>query len=166
MSEIVVVKRGERVLEAKLGRSTKGLRIQAKAHGSIEDLFKSWGSGSREAVSDYGRHWSSPDGVILQAWSIRPDVADQTFRSPSGTYQLNALGRAVVSAEGELNMSFLRLVGISEGAGLRIDVTGVFSYQELIALQQKIHDAARQFYVDYLLPVDLTIVMSTEEIRR
>jgi hypothetical protein len=60
-------------------------------------------------------------------------------------------------------MSFLRLAGTSEGNGVTFGVKGVYSLESLRNLRDKISASARQLYIEYLRPVDLTVTVSTQE---
>lgn len=164
LDDINVVKRGERVYEGSIGRYTKGLRLYAKVHPSVEDLMRSWGTGSTESVSAYGRYWSTPNGDNAQVYTMSAPQNTMVFNQAGTPFRLGQVGHPLITEDGTLNLSFLRLVGIS--SGLKIDVRGVFSHPELLDIREKIKQGVRSLYVSYLLPVDLNLVISTEDIRR
>lgn len=161
---VQVIKRGERVYEGTVSRSMKGIRIYAKVHPLVEDLMRSWGTGSADGVSAYGRYWSSPDSAIhLSVYNMGvPQAID--YKAGDSTFSLARPGHPLVDDRGVLNLSFLRLVGIS--SGVKFESRGVYSPLELDAIRRRIGLGVRQLYIDYLLPVDLNIVISTEDIRR
>lgn len=162
---IEIIKRGERVGDLTVSRGSKGLTISVKVHPSIEELLRSWGTGAIDSVTAYGRHWTSSDGEDMKAYALATETP-RTFRSGSDNYVLTHVGQPIMIDEGYLNLSFLRLVGISEGTGIKFSVRGVYSTQELRLIREKISLAIRQFYMDYLLPMDLNVVISSEDVRR
>lgn len=64
-----------------------------------------------------------------------------------------------------VNLSFIRLVGASEGAGITFGVKGVHSLESLRDTKERIGAAFRSFYTRYLMPVDLTAIVSTRELQ-
>lgn len=64
-----------------------------------------------------------------------------------------------------VNLSFLRLVGASEGAGITFGLKGVQSLEALRETKDKVGAGFRSFYNRYLLPIDLTAIVSTRELK-
>jgi len=62
-----------------------------------------------------------------------------------------------------VNLSFLRIVGISEGAGVTFSVRGVHSYEALTKMREKIGEAYRTLYRAYMKPIQMDIIVSTQE---
>lgn len=62
------------------------------------------------------------------------------------------------------NLSFLRLVGISEGAGVKFGVDGVFTTEEVDRLASRIQLSARRFYVQYMKTITQMVTVSRQEI--
>lgn len=61
------------------------------------------------------------------------------------------------------NLSFLRLVGISEGAGVSFVVRGVYSDQQVKDIHAVLLDGVRRFWTAYLKPMNMCIQVSTQE---
>ena len=61
------------------------------------------------------------------------------------------------------NLSFLRLVGISEGAGVSFVVRGVFSDQQVKDVHMILLDGLKRFWTAYLKPMNMCIQVSTKE---
>lgn len=158
-----IIKRGERVGELSMSRGVNGLTIIAKVHPSIEELLRSWGSGERQAVAAYGRHWQADEPLTVH--SLTQDVPSQ-MRSGNDVYTLKEPGQPMVNEQGVLNLSFLRLVGISAGSGIKFSIRGVHSKDSADNIRGAVGKAIRQFYMDYLLPIDLNVVISSEDVRR
>lgn len=159
-----MVKRGEECVRVSLRRSINGLRVTVKAHPSIEALLRAWGEDSAPSSINTGRHWTS--ATLLKVYQLY----QATGRLGDGKelYRLDAAGMPLLIEDdyGEsVNISFLRLVGVSEGAGITFELRGVFTLTIMENLQKKIMRACKRFYQDYLLPIDLTCVVSTQEVR-
>jgi hypothetical protein len=158
------LRRGE---ERKNGRSHGRLLVSIKVHPAIENLLKDWGGGEVLTAGDFtGRNWvTSRD---LTAWFLANDPGHLSY--DRGAYALNLLGGPLLYSEAEsgikgglLNLSFLRLCGISEGEGVSFDIKGIYSTEYIRDLAEKIKLATRRFYVDYLLPIDVTVMVQTQE---
>lgn len=168
MTDVMVAKRGETVLQMAIRRGPKGLRIKVKAHALVEELMRSWAprldNGEVEEVSpsDYGRYWKGLEGNLT---AYRPAEGTGVFTFRDGLYTLNALGQPIKDNQGVLNLSFLRLKGISEGTGVTFYISGIYSDAEARKIKDLIEAAAGKFYSDYLLPVEMELTIMTQEIR-
>lgn len=58
---------------------------------------------------------------------------------------------------GITNISFLRLAGISDGAGVTFGVRGVYTTEQISQIKDRMQEACKAFYRSYLLPVGLTL---------
>ena len=85
---------------------------------------------------------------------------------------INRPGQALVDShfQGEtgrnkrnINLSFLRLVGISEGAGVTFAVRGVHTYEALTQMRESLGEAYKRFYRTYMKPICMSITVSTSE---
>lgn len=160
----IVSKRGEVIIQTALRRTMKGVRLAVKVHPTIEELLRRWGQDSHESVLVYGRHWVPTRGEdALRVWLIGSTDTEHSYNG--GSYSLEGVGQPLVSRDSVLNLSFLRLVGASEGAGMSFFLSDVYSTEELKSLNGKIAKASRQFYVEYLMPVEMSVTVSTDEVR-
>lgn len=165
-----VIKHGESCVRWLLNRTTHGLKIQCKAHPCVEDFMRSIGGGEKVDPQVVGRHWVQLAGQPLMAYVI-PTLASPQNGPPS---TLEALGQPLLlnastdndgrtlRMPGEkapkadtINISFLRMVGVSEGIGIAVGVKGVYSTSQLIKLRDQLVTATRAFYIEYLQELDL-----------
>lgn len=173
--DAIVEKRGENVIWVSLTRKKNPLLVSVKIHPRVEELVRGWGTGLDEPVQG-GRWWKpTQGGPPLRVWNL--DLArDRIFDSGGGSrYRINAAGRPLIFSDGDderadarreqmLNLSFIRLVGASGPDGVSFEIAeGVHSLPELRKLADQIKVAGRRFYIDFLMPVDLTVVVSTQE---
>lgn len=185
--EIPIVKRGETTMQVRLKRNTVGLFVSVKVHPGVEEFARALGSGDIQDVRALGRYWT-PVGVrpssnpaecplgtynmtnnpgLINAGSgvmFRLDRPGQPLSEPSG------VPTTTRSRNGDndipvINLSFLRLQGVSEGAGVNFHVKGVYTMDAVKSLAEQIKDACRAFYAMYLKPIDLAVVVSTQELQ-
>lgn len=156
----------EDVILTWMKRAKRGLHLRVKVSADVEEFFKNYAKVA-ESSRDYGTSWLPPDekGKAPQVWHFRaPIVGD-------GSYTLNNVGenlnlnngnlKATASGRGGMmNISFLRLVGASEGEGVSFVIDTIISKPEMDDLAQQITKACAQFYNDYIKPVSHEIKIS------
>jgi hypothetical protein len=160
-------------IKVKLYRSFDGLIVKVWADPKVEEFIRSLSVDTPVDLKVLGRYWSAlPEAPPLMVYR----VADLTLMSGvlgSGdcTYRLDQPGQALsVIDHGTLsgiprtviNMGFLRLVGISQGNGITFKVSGVYPSDHLRSMRDAIGAASRSFYITYMKPMKLRVVLSTE----
>lgn len=60
-----------------------------------------------------------------------------------------------------LNMSFLRLAGISSSEGVNFTIKGVYTREGITRLAERIEQAGKRFYREFLKPYKVVITVST-----
>lgn len=171
--EAIVVKRGETCIITSLSRTALGLQLRVKAHPAVEMFMR--GLADPDAppveVSLTDRYWVAPEGKpALMAYRLPTPMPSVTNPSTGGAlFQLDKLSRPLLDGERErdtpVNLSFLRLIGISEGMGVAFNIRGVYSLDALRTLQERISEAQRQFYINYIRPINLHVIVSTQEVQ-
>lgn len=169
MSDGVVAKRGEEVFIISFRRLSGTIRVYVKAHPTLENLMKSWGSGVSGSIYDFGgRNWIFPPPGP-EVWDISAiPVVNRQYQD--GYYTLFTPGHELYQETqlnglqgGLVNISYLRLVGISQG--IEFELAGVHSVGWLQDCQRRSTAAVKRLYIDYLLPIDLTAQVVTQETR-
>lgn len=178
-----VIKNGETCVRVVLHRNGVGLSVQVKTHPRVEDFMRSLGNGEKIDSTIVGRHWTPVVGGSLFAYVI------PTLKTPTNGCPLtvDALGgplvilhdeaqpvfRAAVAGQRQqqpnldmVNISYLRLVGTSEGIGVTFNVKGVFGATGLRKLRDDICVTCRQFYIEYMQPMDLEMTLNLEPVTR
>ena len=155
-----VKKSGENLLYFNLRRSFNGLTIKCKACPAVENMFRELSNDEALDLREYGTAWV-PVGHPIQIYNF---TQHNTTRPVS--YTLSDIhGPPLQSVRPGLdlvNLSFLRMVGISEGDGITFTLKGVFELEELKRIYDGIIEAAPKFYNDMLKPVDMHIMVSTQ----
>lgn len=161
-----IKKGGETIARIGFRRSIKGLRVSVWANPLIEETFRGWSGGTGPlAIAEYGRYWRQID-TPLSAYQMTTDLGVLAF--DGGMYTLNAVGRPLLDKgasvpDGIVNLGLLRLVGISSGAGVRFThESGPISLPEIRRMKDRLLQASRRFYIDYVMPVDITITLNTQ----
>lgn len=161
--EASVVKGGELCLRVNLMRSDYGIRMTVKTSPLIEKFMRNLGPGTAQDINNHARGWLpiEADKPIMIYDIERHGLG--SLGSAGNRYSLIYPGRQLdISAEigvpDVVNLSFLRIVGVSEGEGVSFHIKGaVHSLEGLRDIKNKIGTACRNLYVDYIRPVDLTV---------
>lgn len=159
-----VIKSGEIIIQTRLQRNSDGLTIECRAHPRIEDFFRAQSNDS-SPVGNYGRHWISKEPLRVHS----PIMPLDYIRLDDGNYvTADRVGQPIMEGRERpndtINLSFLRLVGISEGSGIRFGLKGVYSLDALKKLKEQLQQAERRFYLEFMRPIDMTITMSGQEV--
>lgn len=148
----------------KYAKQGVGVVMTVAAHPSVEELFKGLTPDEPMDVINYGRNWIPLEGHPLNVYMM-PGV----LTGPQGGYRLDRpgfnlnVGDPYEDPSYMMNLSFLRLVGISQGTGVRLGLQGTYNMTSLRDLQQRLSVACRAFYVDHMKPVDLIVGVYTQE---
>jgi hypothetical protein len=171
LTTIETAKRGETVIRTTIERSPSGLTVQIQTHPSVEAFMRSLGDGLTQEVRAYGRLWQplGPNKPDLVAYNMTTALGPFTSYDGS-TVRMDQVGNPLLIATGgappTVNISFLRLLGTSEGNGITFVLKGsVMSTDALAHLRDKIGRAQDALYKMYLLPVNFTTMLITQELR-
>ena len=162
--EANLVKSGETQIYVGFHRNRKGLSFTVKTTSQVEEFMKSMGTGEIADIRVSGRHWvPARSEDILRIYSLTPRA------DGPATYRLDRPGQPIFEPSGELgrplvNLSFLRLVGTSEGNGVTFYVKGVYTMEAIKAMRDAIIDASRSFYISYLKPIEYSVQVISQEI--
>lgn len=153
-----VEKGGQTYIDFMFYRGKKGLEVTVKAVAEVEDFFRSLGTGEVENVEIHGRHWYAPDPEKpLKVYNML-----QQLNSPH--YYVAAVGEALKpptpinrpyqqnQPQQGVNLSFLRLQGISGVDGVSFGWTMPISPAEANQFSEQITSAADKFVRDHIVP--------------
>lgn len=174
-----VTKGGRTPITATLSRNRLGTSLRVQALPEVEEFMRGLSHGREGGghidVKTMGRFWeplerlASNPKTFAPLVAYRQDVPLEAISIGDLKITLDGLGQPITSRDMDmdryrtaLNLSFLRLVGISEGAGVRFGVHGVYSFDELLKMHDQIAKGLRTFYIHYMRPVDLTVQISTQ----
>jgi hypothetical protein len=152
-------KSGEQKLQITIRRGSKGIRVTIRAAKEIEEHFREQVNDA-ERVNDFARAWV---GSGLSVWSLSAPVGSQAIGGQ--LYTIERPGQSLLAGDDVVNISFLRLVGISEPQGVTFEVRGAFSVTFVQNLVRKLTTAAKAYYTEFLRPINVTISMVTQENR-
>lgn len=180
-----VIKRGETCVIFTIHRNQLhskegvGMFLSVKTHPAVEDFMRTlstYPGGQSEPLivdaSTVGRHWVPIGGAPLVAYQFveKLDNYDAMLDDGDGrSYTMNHLGQPLLISDPDarrplINLSFLRLRGVSEGGGVTFGIHGVHSLDQLRTMRDQLSGAVRKFYTKYLKPVDLSVICSTQEL--
>jgi hypothetical protein len=162
-----IIKRGETCVEVNFQRCGRGVKVRAKAHPTVEEFMRNLGSGEQIDVRNLGRHWNPlKKDQVLMAYDLKELTSTLSVSSRDENYiRLDRPGWPFFDNGDQriFNMSFLRLVGLSEGPGVNFIVRGVFDEQAVRQMGERVQAASAWFYSKYLKPINLTVTVSTQE---
>lgn len=162
-----VIKHGESCIRIVLHRTALGLSLQVKVHPIVEDFIRDLGNGEKMDIGIVGRHWvnlkdaSKPLMAYVIPGMAIPSLGGIRVTLGEGLGQPLVMlddGKPILKGQERadaINISFLRLVGASEGIGVTFGVKGVYGKETLEKLRDNLVRAARLFYIEYLQPMDL-----------
>lgn len=169
-SNILDAKSGESRILTSLRRSPlSGLIVTIWARTEVEDFMRSLGSGEMLDVQVLERYWQ-PAGTEKQSKKLYVyDLAQDLGPLASGdglSPRLDLPGQPLMGEKEKynthtLNISFLRLVGISEPGGVSFAVSGVYSREAIDRLGELIKRATQHFYREFLKPYKLVVGVYT-----
>lgn len=181
MLEAITTKNGEICIETSLRRSAQGLLVNVKAHPRVEEFMARLSNGDQQAVTTVGRHWlteyTEADSKVKHVIRERPLTAyvlynplDQIRMNDGIWVNTDRLGHPLLELsdrnngmpEETLNLSFLRLVGISDPEGVSFLIRSVHSMSGLRKLRDLVQNAQNIFYTDYIKTIEYTVTTATQ----
>lgn len=164
-----VVKGGEVCIDFSLERSSEGLKGIIKAHPRVEEFMKNLSGGDLVQVGTVNRYWvpTKTSGVPLNAYGLNTKI--DTFGAQDMDFTIDRLGAPLLEAipdyrKERINLSFLRLVGISEGAGVSFNIKGVYSKELVTKMLDGIGIGLRKFYIDFIRPMNVNVQISLQSL--
>jgi len=179
VNDINMVKRGESCISMTFRRSMGGLTLSVKTHPAIEEFFRNISTGELQDVRVVGRHWTgATKDTPLMAYNLvepipiiqldgsrraRFDWLARQLITPTGGGAPDPGIEGGVRSSIDVNLAFLRLVGIGDGAGVTFNIKGVYSDAAMQSMRDNIAEAAKRFYQIYMKPVNLNVAIVTQE---
>jgi hypothetical protein len=162
-----IISKGDTLVRLDLKRGPQGLVVRAKAHPTLEELFATFSNGAHVAPTTHGRLWMPVgDGAKLpMAYdaSTVPGIGNN-FRSPLGQFSLLQLGAELYRPDtAYVNLSFLRLVGISKDPGIVFAVRGVWDLESVRTMGKMMNAGVKKLFDDFIKPIDVVIVTTMKE---
>ena len=166
-----VIKRGETSLTVTLIRSASGLTVSVKAHPQVEAFMRGLGEGQTTDAKAAGPYWrpvgSSPKPLMIYSQNV---AVEPVFLNSGDVVNINHCGQPLLIPYNDgnpgkrtmVNLSFLRLVGVSEDAGVTFSVRGVHSFEAVNKMREQIGEGYKRFYQTYMKPIMADIVVSTQ----
>lgn len=153
--------------EPSTAKSFIGATLSVKALPLLEDFLKSLGSGEKQPVDAFGKQWAhlpgEPELKVYELSKTLSPLSNISLELPGQSLEFR--DKQTLGGKMIINLSFLRLVGISDGAGLTIGLKDVYTKEDLIKLHNDLGRAMKLFCDEFLCPVDLTCTISSYQTR-
>lgn len=163
---------GDHPMMAEFERSGVGLKFNIRAHPVIEEFMRNAmgvSEPSMRPVEEFSRHWEPAKGESrkeLLVYDIPKELTGVFPISSGASYRMDRPGYPIfVPGDGletrgaprVLNLSFLRLVGISEPGGVTFHIGGIYSEPLLDELESVLHNATREVYNQFMKPIKISV---------
>ena len=162
-----LIKSGETCVSIELSRSKYGLSLWMRAAPHVEEAIKAMGAGDTTELRVFGRNWTLPPDKELYLHNIHNQYAGNLVAHDGTLYSIGYPGHPLLlkdptsmTSKEVLNLAALRFVGVSEGAGVRIGIKGVYTREQLNTICERFKISARHFYQTYMKPVHLSITLT------
>ena len=165
------IKKGESLIQIIMNRSKLGVKLHVWVHPSVEALMQQM-HGELELINPttFGRMWKAIGTEPLQAYWIDQTVFNGPLVTNNGLmYRLDKLGCAInltdtTTGKSCINLSFIRLKGISEGQGVSFYVNNVMSTDAAREAANNIKLAMASFFISYMKNITFAITISSQEL--
>lgn len=147
-----------------------GLVLTISANPILEDFMRQMSKERRTGVDAYGDNWvnMNPTGGILEVYEIEEQLSNRA-------YTLGAVGMPLVivpnpdrpvqrggNGEEPTNLSFLKLVGISQPGGVSLGLVGAYSWDYIMKLRNNLSSITKTFLHDYIVPISIHLQIVNE----
>jgi hypothetical protein len=160
-------------IQLRLRRNRDGLLVTVHGAPVVEQFFQNLaGEAPLINVNTVARYWTPiGEGAVLEAYPLSADIsATSAVPGEDRFWSLNMLGKPLLSEHTRLgakdltvNLSVLRLKGISAPSGVSFTYRGLMGEDQMRTLASEFHRAAAHFYNTYLCDVDITLRVNKED---
>lgn len=150
------MKKGENVVFVTFERRLNNLTFNVTAKPQVEEFMRALGNGSKKelALVNAKPTWTAVGDAPLE-------VYHQGMKINIPGFHLDNVGGPLQGENDSVNLSFLRLVGISKG-GVSFKVSEVYSTSQLDKLQAAFANAFDKLYHEYIKPENRAVIVSTQ----
>ena len=157
----IIRKSGEEWLAFSTKPSKYGLEVEVRAHEKVEQFMRGMGDGTTAHITLYGRDWVEVDPL----YPLLIYNHDQLIHHNVGaSFTILEPGRPLLNEDEVVNLSFLRIQGISGAGGIRFGVKSVYGTPFRRQLRNRVGEEFRKLVLDHIKPVKITLIISSQEI--
>ncbi len=173
--DLSVNKGGVCWVEFSLGRGPKGLDVWVRTVPQIEEFMKTVSNGKTDSLDAYGNEWYPISPTAISVYQMTKKLTGDTWTigtvgEPLVNITVPNNGRErglTLEADGgpkatkKVNLSFLRMVGISEG--VRFGVQGPFSKDFISQFGREIVQETKNLILQYIVPVRVNLRITQQD---
>jgi hypothetical protein len=146
-------------------RNKIGLIIRLQTRPDVEEFISGLVNGRRYQVDAVGEGWTNcnPEAAPLEVYEFENGSVEQrnyTLENVTGPLLIpqNDGRLRIGGTPPELvNLSFLRVVGVSNPSGVVIGLPGAYSSEYVKRVRNTFPSAVKQFLQDYLVPITINL---------
>lgn len=160
----------KKIIDLDLRKSGMTTLLKIKVAPELEDYFRKASLREGELTSD-SRSRSSRRGntTISEKWTDEAGEGLEFYKKNAKlsnkvshyTSVIDNFGNGLLD-DGRLNLALLRIVGISEEAGVTVKTDDLLGYEELKAYIEQLASWTKAFYEDHLRDQDLAATVTFE----
>ena len=143
-----------------LRRHRDGIKLTIKTIPEVEEFFRRW-SGEMTERPQHGRLWRSDDDRPIDLWTLGMANIGPNASRP---WTLLHSGLGFYADHDYPNISFLRMIGVSEPNGRSIVIEALVGRGEIATLGQRLSDACNMFYTEYIQSVNIRAVVNVYQL--
>lgn len=171
---VELVKGGDNICSLTLSRPVRlsrkgyGVTLSVKAHPLIEEFFRENSHNRYRPIDVWSNVWASTDDSVLNIYETGPELSGPL--SHGGTvFRFDRVGMPLALTTEipvSVNLSFLRIAGISQPTGVTFAIRGVMSTDAMREIRDHLLKGVSAFYSGHIRPIDFCVSVVTQEFMR
>ena len=158
-----VVKGGICWFELSIERGKGGLELFVRADPRIEEFMTSLSGGKKDGIDLYGKSWFPVGGKEIQVYRLETELPNLE-ETPRNYVLSHPAEDLEFPRNDQVNLSFLRFVGIGSPEGIRFGITGPFSKEYVRKLSSTILTEVRNLVKEFIVPIHINLRISSQEV--
>jgi hypothetical protein len=156
--EVTVVKKGTQLVSLAFTRNARGLLVACKAHPSLEKYMEELAEGCKGVPPKYAEEWLVEGEPSVYKMPATVNLINNT----EPQFRMDRWG-GKLDSDGFLNLSFLRVVGISTDGFTFTAKGGPWNAETIKALGQQYQGAIASFFANWMRPVCIRVAVTVTE---
>ena len=158
-----VIKSGICWFELSIERGKGGLELFVRADPRIEEFMVSLSAGKNDIIDIYGKSWFPIGERDIKVYRVETELSSLDD-APKRYLICRPAENLEFPRNDQVNLSFLRFVGIGSPEGVRFGIAGPFSKEYVRKLSSTILTEVRNLVKEFIVPININLRISSQEI--